>query len=106
VIATHLHANIFSVLLNTTVLIDIDSFFPEKYKVGYYHQQLKALQEYPPFPSSAAISGLSEFFDNTLSIPIGGKRSRGAPKKGERKRSMKEQVWKENKKKKRYNEVK
>ena len=78
--------------------IDIDSFFPEKYKVGYYHQQLKALQEYPPFPSSAAISGLSEFFDNTLSIPIGGKRSRGAPKKGERKRSMKEQVWKENKK--------
>ena len=78
--------------------VDIGSFFPKEYQLAHYRSQFKALGEYPPFPSTAKIAEHSNLFDNTLRIPIGGKRARGAPKKNVRKRSMKERAAKESKK--------
>ena len=62
------------------------------------HHTLLGYMEYPAFPSTAEMSEDSDSFDPNLRIPIGGKRSRGAPKKAERKRPLKEQAMKENKK--------
>ena len=78
--------------------IDVESLFPEEYTFGYYRRQMDACGEYPAFPSTAEMSEDSDSFDPNLRIPIGGKRSRGAPKKAERKRPLKEQAMKENKK--------
>jgi hypothetical protein len=78
--------------------IDVEYLFPEEYTFDYYRRRMDAFGEYPDFPSTAEMSKDSDSFDPNLRIPIGGKRSRGAPKEAERKRPLKEQAMKENKK--------